>query len=393
MSEQKKLKVKKANLVGLKILAATIIMSQVGCGDIQKETANNQPVKNEKTNLVQAQGSARFQIQELDIPHQYQILISWPSEFKKVVIEDSGKRIFESESLAQYSHPVRDNTKFVLRVFSLDAEMPVLIGEYSGQTPRDFSIESSIELRQDLVIDASRVFLTNESKIQTNGFKIKVKADKFFSDGAEIFSFMPNSKAPVQTDGVSGGFVEIKAKEARGHLQVNLRGQNGGDGVDGQAWDIRAATGATGRSGAHECAKLNVGGIGIGGPLKCWCTRNPDNGGVGATGEKGRDGTKAGRGGNSGVLVVEIQEKTDFVVEPFQSNGLAGIPGSGSFGQKGGLGGAAGDATSSECSGANQGPEGQEGEKGADGERAADGVIEALCISIGQGEGKCQIKQ
>lgn len=382
----------KTRISGLRILAATIIASQVGCGDIQKEVNNNNTPVAEKSTRSQADGNAKFNLQELDIPHQYQIVVSWPAEVTKIVIEDSGKKIFESDSVRQYTHPIKDNTKFNFRVFSYDGDKPVLIGEYVGLTPRDYSIEASTELKEDLVVEASRVFFINESKIQTNGFKVTVKADKFYSDNAEIYSFMTGAKAPLETDGVAGGNVEIKAKEAIGHLRVNLRGQNGGDGVSGAAWDIRAAAGGGGRSGAHECARASVGGIGIGGPLKCWCTRNPDNGGAGANGAKGRDGTKAGRGGNSGALLVEIQEKTEFVVEPFQTVGVAGVPGKGGPGQLGGVGGPGGDPTSSECSGSRPGPEGKIGDIGTDGANALDGNIESLCISIGQGEGKCQAK-
>lgn len=382
----------KTRISGLKVLAATIIASQVGCGDIQKEAANQNTPVVEKSARIQGDGDAKFSLQELDIPHQYQIMVSWPAEVTKVVIEDSGKRIFETDSVRQYTHPIKDNTKFNFRVFSYDGEKPVLIGEYVGLTPRDYSVEASTELKQDLNIEASRVFLINEAKIQTNGFKFTVKADKFYSDNAEIYSFLPGAKASIETDGISGGVVDIKSKVAVGHLRVNLRGQNGGDGVDGKPWDIRAAAGGAGRGGAHECARASVGGIGIGGPLKCWCTRNPDNGGAGAVGAKGRDGSRAGRGGNSGVLLVEIQEKTEFVVEPFQTAGLAGTPGKGSPGQLGGLGGPGGDPSSSECSGSRPGPEGKAGDKGTDGANALDGNIEALCISIGQGEGKCQAK-
>lgn len=382
----------KTGISGLKVLAATIIASQVGCGDIQKEAANQNTPVVEKSARIQGDGDAKFSLQELDIPHQYQIMVSWPAEVTKVVIEDSGKRIFETDSVRQYTHPIKGNTKFNFRVFSYDGEKPVLIGEYVGLTPRDYSVEASTELKQDLNIEAARVFLANQAKIQTNGFKLAIKADKIYSDNVEIYSFLTGAKAPFETDGASGGSVEIRAMVAVGHLRVNLRGQNGGDGFDGKPWDIRAASGGGGRNGAHECARANIGGIGIGGPLKCWCTRNPDNGGAGANGAKGRDGTRAGRGGNSGSLLVEIQEKTEFVVEPFQTVGLAGNPGRGGAGQLGGIGGPGGDPTSSECSGASSGPEGKQGDKGIDGAKALDGNVDPLCISIGQGEGKCLAK-
>ena len=351
----------------------------------EKETITNL-VPQEQTVKQQSVGEAKFVLQETEIPHAYQLAISWPEQIKKVVIENDGDRIFDSESTHQYFLSLKDNTKYNIRVFSYDSEKPILIGETEGATPKDFSMSGNIELKEDTEIEAYRVFLVNEPKIQTNGKKFRIRATKIFADNTEINSFPEGSKAPLQSNGASGGLVHIEANEAKGQVRIVLRGQHGGDGVNGLPWDTRAADGGGGSNGSHDCLKPPV----LGGPLKCWCTRNPDNGGDGSPGSKGRNGSTAGMGGNSGKILVEVIEPSEFSVEPFLEVGLAGSPGRGGPGQEGGNGGPAGNPTSSECRSARDGNKGPNGPNGDDAPPSLNGSTEALCISIGQGEGKCQ---
>lgn len=367
------------------IIALTSAAYLSACGEFKKSPgADPAPVKQVlETNTV---GDAKFFLNEIDIPHQYQLIISWPEDTKKIVIENDGKKIFEGDSERKYILNLKDNTRFNVRAFSYDGSKPLLIGEMQGLTPKDFSLSGAIDLREDMVIEAYRIFLVNDPKIQTNGRAMNLKATKFFSDNAVITSFPSGSKASSRLNGKGGGAVFILAKQAQGHLSINLRGQHGGDGTDGLPWENRAADGAGGKSGAHDCLPL----LPIGGPLKCWCTRNPENGGDGAPGLRGRSGTAGGKGGNSGEILIDVTEPSEFVVEPFQEIGLAGQPGQGGPGQEGGYGGLAGDPTSVECPSARDGGRGFTGEKGGNGPEVLDGSIETLCISIGQGEGKCQ---
>lgn len=378
----------KGNQIGLKVLAASIFLSQLtGCGDFKKETVTTNTVPVEVPVIKeQTYGDAKFNLIASEIPHQYQMVVTWPSDIKSVVIEDDGKKVFTTVSGNQHILSLKDNTRFNLRVFTNDGEKPVLIGEFQGATPSDYTFSGNVELKEDTTIEAHRVFFINKAKIQTNGKALVVSADQIVSDDAEVFSFNQGTKAGIETSGASGGLVHLKSKEASGHMKVTLRGQHGGDGRNGLPWEIKAADGGGGRGGAHDCLRPPL----IGGPLKCWCTRTPDNGGDGAAGAKGRSGTPAGRGGNSGKIIVEIKEPSQFVVEPFQEIGFAGIPGKGGPGQEGGNGGPAGDPSSSECSSARNGNKGATGANGDDAPQAMDGSTETLCISIGQGEGKCQ---
>lgn len=380
----------KTNKAGLKILAMNLFAtSMVACGEFhkEKETITNN-VPQETSVREQAIGDAKFALQETEIPHQYQLVISWPEDIKKVVIENDGKKIFDTDSTKQYLLALKDNTRFNIRAFSYDSEKPILLGEMQGATPKDYTFSGNIELKENTEVEAYRVFFVNQPRILTNGKTLSIKATKIFADDVEITSFQQGSKAGLQTNGIDGGLVHLIAKQAQGHMKIHLRGQHGGDGLNGLPWEYRAADGGAGTNGAHECLTPPI----IGGPVKCRCTRGPSNGGDGAGGAKGRPGTQAGRGGNSGKILVEITEPSEFVVEPFQEIGLAGVPGKGGPGQEGGNGGPAGDSTSSECSNANNGNKGATGPNGDDASPSLDGSTETLCISIGQGEGKCQAK-
>lgn len=380
----------KGNRIGPKLISAGVIISQLlACGEFKKETiTNNIPAPAKETDVKEnALIDAKFLLQATDIPHQYQMVITWPEEIKKVFIEESGKRVFSTESGNQHILTLKDNTRYNLRVFSNDESKPTLIGESIGETPIDFTFSGLVEIKEDTEINSHRVFFVNKPKILTNGKNLIIKTDSLLSDEAEITSFPQGIKAPLETSGLGGGLVHINAKTAIGHVRIYLRGQHGGDGISGLPWESRAADGPGGRSGAHDCLRSYIGG-----PLKCWCTRQPSNGADGVPGAKGRNGTQPGQGGNSGKILVEITDPSEFVVEPFQEIGLAGNSGKGGPGQEGGEGGPAGDRSSNECSRARGGYKGPTGPQGDDAPIAINGSTETLCISIGQGEGKCNLK-
>lgn len=362
------------------LLLCGLSLSLPSCGEFQKEKV----VTDTKIRSF-TMGDAQFDLSESEIPHQYQMLVTWPNDIQKVYVEKDGKRVFETDTERKFTLPLKDNSKYVVRVFSADNDKPVLIGETQGQTPLDYTFSNPTELKENVSINANRVFLNHQTKIQTNGFNLTIQANKIYSDETEIISFPEGSKAALEQNGLPGGLVQITSNYATGNLKITLRGQDGGDGIDGALWVTRAADGNTGTSGSHDCLKGPIGG-----PLKCWCTAGPGRGGDGATGEKGRDGTLAGRGGNSGQIIVEIKESSDFSVIPLQLIGLAGISGKGSPGQEGGNGGAAGDPTSRECSPRDPGSKGATGEKGLDAPPVENGLLETVCVSIGQGSGKCK---
>lgn len=319
----------------------------------------------------------KFQLNEPNVPNQYQIWITWPKEFKSIVIEDGGYVVYQSSpAQREFFYTLRDNTSYSLRVFFASDDGMRVVGEYKGRTPKDMVFSGYFSMEKELNLEAHRVFFVNAAKVQTHGFNLKIKTDKVFSENAEIFTFPRGQKAPL--DGRNGGNLNLVATEATGNLRITMRGENGGDGIDGRAYETRAADGAQGSAGAHDCARA------FGQIVRCWCTSSPGPGVEGADGLIGRPGSDAGKGGNSGAVVVNVMTDHNFRLNVEQEAGISGNPGHGAEGQEGGIGGAPGNPTSDACGGSHPGQNGKRGQSGIDGLRPADGEIERKCISVGQ---------
>ncbi|MBK7961558.1 MAG: hypothetical protein IPK04_10405 [Bdellovibrionales bacterium] len=325
-----------------------------------------------------------FDLRESSIPHQYQLMIKWPKVWTKIVVEDKGVVIFETDSAQSYTHAFKDNIDIFVRVFSYDDERPILIDEYKGRTPKDFTF-SSLELKENFSVAANRIYLPTGVRIQTNNFDFDVRALSLFSsDDAEVFSFPPGLKAESLQNGRSGGTVSIRSPRAQGRIKIRMTGENGGNGTNG-APHARAASGAAGGDGAHECYQPCPYC-----PTVCRCTRQPGNGHPGAQGLIGNPGLRAGAGGDTGSIFVQITEASAFTAEASLVAGNAGVPGQGSEGQLGGFGGPGGNPTSSSCGGSYAGAEGAHGGKGSDAPPSADGAIGTQCVSIAQDSLDCR---
>ncbi len=358
-----------------------------GCGE-KKQAASpyvTQEVSVDGPTKTETSGRVKFQLREINQPNQYVIHISWPKDYKNVMIEDSGRKIFEAAANhREFSYTLRDRTPYDLRVFKAAEEGLNLVGQFTGVTPQDFVFSGTQQLERPTIVEAYRVFLAAGTKIQTNGFSLKVSAEKLYSENAEIFSFPKGQKAALEKVGRHGGALRVASKEAVGHLRVELRGEEGGDGIDGQSFTVRAPNGASGSAGAHDCARA------LGAIVRCWCTSSPGPGLPGIDGVDGNPGTNAGKGGNSGELFVEISNDLGFSVNAQLEAGTSGRPGHGGEGQEGGFGGAPGNPTSDSCGGSHPGQDGKRGKSGRDGIRPTDGVVEKKCISIGTSVRDCE---
>jgi hypothetical protein len=378
--------------IKMTFVTSTILVLGLGC-DTRKEyvsvpQAVNAPASPKAPSLptppkVTDLGVA-FQVVEPNVPNQYQIYISWPKELKSVFIEDFGRNVFVANQVQRdFLYTLRDNTSYSLRVFQNTDTGARLVGEYKGRMPNDYVFSTNVNLERDLTVDVHRVFFTNEAKVQTNGFKLNIKADKVYSENAEIFSFPRGQKAELMMKGRNGGSLKLVSTEASGTLRITMRGEHGGDGIDGSPFQTRAADGGQGSAGAHDCARA------LGRIVRCWCTSSPGPGNPGADGADGRPGADAGKGGNSGSVAVDIKAEQNFRLNVQQEAGVSGTPGQGAEGQEGGIGGAPGNPTSDACGGSHPGQNGKRGKSGKSGDRPSDGEIEKKCISIGQDVRDC----
>jgi hypothetical protein len=77
-----------------------------------------------------------------------------------------------------------------------------------------------------------KIIFTAAGELFTMGNSVDITADEVESNGGNITTFPPeNMKAALNTKGQGGGFVNLQFRQIEGQVAVNLRGQDGGDGM------------------------------------------------------------------------------------------------------------------------------------------------------------------
>jgi hypothetical protein len=383
------------------VLINSVALFQLGCGRIG---FSSEAYNHEKTNSVNGKKpeskinsnlSPTLQLSGLEM-FRYQMHLEWPEDQKSVSVFIDDQFAFHSnQSSNSHSYDVglNHNSKYKVTLVSINSngERGAILAEWTVQTPLDVllsneEIDRHFEDKQKIEIQANRVFVkareSVDSSFLTLGRDVLINTNEFISENGVISTFGKNTKAPSDVKGRNGGLLIIKAKKATGSLAFELRGENGGDGRDGEPYTQRANSGGNGADGLSEHWDSDRGS-------KSYCSRQPENGKPGTTGSKGRAGSNGKAGGNSGVLQLEVSDVSpEFHFTIQKEAGIAGINGKGGPGQLAGLGGQPGKSAFN-CNNAKPGPEGKSGERGLDGVREKDGEIQRECISIGEGFGRC----
>ena len=232
----------------------------------------------------------------------------------------------------------------------------------------------------------AKIYLTAQGSITLDGRSLQIEAQEIHSEDGLIRSFAPGAKAADGKTGRSGGVIEIKTAKATGHLRVEMRGENGGDGIPAAAPDakLKGAQGAAGEPGTPG------GQIGDGGMFaRASCAKKPTRGLPGDKGHQGNPGGNGQRGGASGHLSVEISKDEGFTLLATTEVGQGGVGASGGEGGEGGDGGPAGALPYSrgllmyECD-QFPGPKGAKGDLGTTGQAGALGDLQSVCESKNQ---------
>lgn len=93
--------------------------------------------------------------------------------------------------------------------------------------PQDLLVSSPISLKQDTNWSAyNRIFL--QALITTNGYRLQISTNEFYSMGALIQTFPVGTKAIDGKVGRNGGVIRIEAKKAEGLLTMMMTGEGGG---------------------------------------------------------------------------------------------------------------------------------------------------------------------
>lgn len=240
-----------------------------------------------------------------------------------------------------------------------------------------YPIPASLYLTADKTLTSDVVQFSNNAKIVTNGYALKIQAGELAISGdSKIMAFDtsgPVLKTPGE-DGRSAGTVIIQAGNITGStLTIDLTGEDGANGVKGP-------DGTQGPKGGDAAPR------GLQGIHGCGGGHEASPGGVGYPGGAGQNG---GNGGAGGVVLLTLSPDADqnslSLVNVIgrlgkTAGGKGGKGGAGGIGGPGGPGGngAAGHDGCGNRGGAGPGPQGPNGAQGTAGK---DGVAGSYSIN------------
>ena len=287
-------------------------------------------------------------------------------------------------------------------------------------TPKGFKSYQKIpvSIHQDIFVDGTRtlkdlnltkpieyiyrLYLTNNSTLLTLGQSQKLMVREFIADNAKIETFKKNQTAPAGVIGRSGGQIEIHAHTAEGLLNVIMRGEHGGQGLQGPSLP-RQPQAMNGTDGYHEAQPENSGSMTAKTYYKCIVPAT--NGQNGVNGNKGQQGLTGFRGGSSGIFNFHSESDASTIQIRIEKEfGFGGIGGTGGEGQLGGLGGNKGQIAvrgieargtfmqkvGNLCPETYNGQDGHQGPPGDPGMNGPDGITETSCVQIGTRTMECR---
>jgi hypothetical protein len=162
--------------------------------------------------------------------------------------------------------------------------------------------------------------------LYTSDKSIAISVKDLVGENGKLGTFPVESTAPANTIGRSGGHINIKVKNIYGHINFELRGENGG--VQKEIPPKKSDRPVTPIHLNGQCNQDNI--------------ENKNGrcvGKKGISGEKGYPGLQGMEGGNSGSLELTVNSMSKAIVSLLYFPGKGGRGGEGGEGQDGGIGG------------------------------------------------------
>lgn len=274
------------------------------------------PIEEEENLQIQAP-----QVVALPQPNRYQVILPVGGDIQAVhrsLAQDETQTLVAvpmklSDSRLTDDQVEAGKTYIYTAGYQKDGEFEE-VQSFKVTIPLDQLIDGKVELAADETWDRySRIFLTKNAVITTNGFTFLLKAKELHSESGTIQTFPQDTKAATLQNGRSGGHIKIDVESAQGVLIAELRGQHGGDGAKGEPlgfWTELYAALAPAPNGTL-----------VGPPIP-------------SHGRKGNPGGAGGNGGHTGRLQMTIQKANEFSLLPTFRPGTGGAGGEGGAGDQ-----------------------------------------------------------
>lgn len=339
----------------------------------------------EASNGQLSEKNVEFSFKEAEMG-SYEMTISWPSDVPKVLLVVNDRKEIVSGTNS-YQTKVPHSKSIAIEMTSMDSfGSPVSVYSTILSAPVDIIISSPRYLKDEMQFRANRMYLLADGSIVTNGHHLSISVNKLYVEeaknrGSSLFL----QSAKISTQGAQNfgsepfefrnSSITVTAKKAVGTLSVALIGFNGRNGRSGSEIEVQKGVSRQrdsqldGVNGADEKTLRTPKTPDS--PAETVCVQAASNGQDGKSGAPGANGDDGQNGGDTGNLLVTVDDNTEFSLEVGTLVGLPGKGGLGAPGHEGGNGGAPGKA-SGICS---QRPQaGKEGAQGAHGANGKDGI-------------------
>lgn len=359
----------------LKICLLLGALQAVGCVKVDEAHSPEQPNRPGATNEAKPASAeeANKACQVVATPEPNKYLVQCPVDvISNVAIRAEGDGRNETaipQGKGVYEDlQVKPGVKYSYQIGRYESGQFVETYHSEVEVPRDLVVTGVREITEDrdrVWNQFRRVYFTAGAKLITYGKDFQIVAQEVYFQNTEILSFPKGAAASEGQNGRNGGRLRILANNLVGEVVFDLSGENGGRGSAGRAPNPpRALPAIDGDSNTFP----------LGQSFGCISKVYPSNG---VDGFAGVDGGPGMSGGNSGFLVLNAKDMTQFKYQILSRPGAGGPGGPGGPGQLGTPKGKSG------CPGDSQGlRDGRNGVDGQTGPRGAEGAAMESCIYL-----------
>lgn len=380
-----------------RVLAEGVVIEIKKVADLREDRSNYSEFKN-NLNIYETKLSIpeNIYVNQLEIKRSFSSLAVNPAyeSISKIDAKYVSGQYVISDRLNLWKNDHTQKT-VTYRIYSQEK----LIAESTYTLTPDLVVSSAdkVTTLQSLGISSGAykfgiIFIEKENILRTEGQQVYLEVGRLYAEDTatiESFSRADAEKIPAAGQvGKNGGYLSLRAGMAMGHLNINMRGTAGGEGLPAAAQTGVGEKGARGSDADFEqvCfggevfsdALVARPGRGV---CQLICAKRPSNGTSGGQGPKGYRGGMGMIGGHSGSVDILISTGPFFTASLRAESGLGGPGGAGSEGGKGGEGGDPGSGRRG-CDGSVKGGQGAQGEKGDTGASGPQGVQERSTITV-----------
>jgi hypothetical protein len=217
------------------ITALFLLISAVSCSPKNGENPpTTTSVENQITELNNSNVSVKFIDQD---PGYYKLLVEWPAYFNKMEVKINGESEKTKTDTNKFEKLVKHDEHLSISLIPLitNAKNESINSPFRvyAQSPKDIWIRGTKKLTKHTTIDAGRIYFSDDGRILTKGFNLKIRVQKLIVEPelnhfnlpeqyAHIVTHEYLDRSPVRIN----SDIQITSSTAVGNLIVVLSGIN-----------------------------------------------------------------------------------------------------------------------------------------------------------------------